>query len=297
MGSIATTIDYQINKLAERGLELDYEIPKLKEFLLDIGYYRLGFYWNPFEKNGNHEFLEGAKFSNSVKLYYLDVDLRNILLKYLNRIEINFRTKVIYYVSNKYRKTPAWYADKNIVKNTFIQSVPGKLSMLNRVYTLDFINNNKTLKKHHDKYPHDDYAPAWKALEFFTFGVLLNLFKNIEDADIKKRVSESMGVQSVDKFENLMTTVVLIRNICSHGDVLYDFKTPKGLSVLPGINFDGSDRSSLNACIKVIAYFLEHISPNRKIDFTNDINSLFDKNAENEVIKKIITDEIRFKYI
>ena len=296
MGNIATTIDDQIIRLTKRGLILDYDNPKVKEVLLDIGYYRLGFYWNPFEKNDNHEFQQDSKFSNAVSLYYLDVDLRNILLKYINRIEIHFRTKVIYYVSNKYRANPSWYAEKGIINNNFIQSVPAKLSMLNRVYTLDFINNNKTLKKHHEKYPSEDYAPAWKALEFFTFGVLSNLYKNINDNDIKKRVSTSMGVQSVDKFENLMSTVVLIRNICSHGDVLYDFKTPKGLSVLPGIDFEGSDRSSLNACIKVIAYFLEHISVNRKNDFIKDIDDLFVKNAENEVIKKIITDMINYKY-
>ena len=29
---------------------------------------------------------------------HLDVDLRHLLLKYLNRIEINFRTKVVYFI-------------------------------------------------------------------------------------------------------------------------------------------------------------------------------------------------------
>tara|TARA_R110002096_G_C14281773_1_gene696694 strand:- start:192 stop:695 length:504 start_codon:yes stop_codon:yes gene_type:complete len=167
--------------------------------------------------------------------------------------------------------------------------------MLHRVYTPDFINNNKTLKKHHQNYPEDTYAPAWKSLEFFTFGVLLNLFKNIRDEDIKKRVTESLGVLNPNKFENLMSTVVLIRNICSHGDVLYDFKTPRGLSVVPGIDFEGSDRSSLNACIKVIAYLLEHISENRKNDFLKDINNLFTKNFNNETIKGIINDKIKYK--
>ncbi len=296
MGQIASTIDNQIERLSQRGLILDYDKAKIREVLLDIGYYRLGFYWYPFEKNINHEFYQGSKFSDALLLYYLDVDLRNILLRYLNRIEINLRTKIIYYVSNKYKKSPSWYSDENVVNNKFIQSVPGRVSMLNRVYTLEFISNNKTLKKHHLKYPSEDFAPAWKALEFFTFGVLLNLYKDIKDPEIKKRVSESLGVVSVDKFENLMSTVVLIRNICSHGDVLYDFKTPKGLSAIPGINYEGSDRSSLASCIKVIAYFLEHISPNRKNDFIQDINKLFIKNAENQVIKNIITDKINYKY-
>ena len=61
------------------------------EILLDIGYYRLGFYWNPFEINKKHEFINGTNFSDVLHLYYLDVDLRNLLLKYIKRIEINFR--------------------------------------------------------------------------------------------------------------------------------------------------------------------------------------------------------------
>lgn len=295
MGNKATNTIVQIQKLKNRSLILDFEEKKIKEFLLDIGYYRLGFYWNNFEIDGDHNFKPGSKLSDVIKLYYLDVDLRSILIRYLNRIEIHFRTKVIYYVSNKFKESPAWYSDKGIVDNTFIQSVPGKKSMLNRVYTLDFIKNNKSLKKHHEKH-HENYAPAWKALEFFTFGVLLNLFKNIKDENIKKTVSKSMGVLNVKKFENLMSTVVLIRNICSHGDVLYDFKNPRGLSVIPEIDFDGSDRSSLNSCIKVISHLLGSISENRKNDFIKEIQELFNKNQSNEIVKKVIIDKINYKF-
>lgn len=295
MGSKATNTNVQIETLKGRGLILDFEDTKTKEFLLDIGYYRLGFYWHHFEIDDEHNFAPDSKLSDVIALYYLDVDLRNILLRYLNRIEIHFRTKVIYYVSNKFKDFPAWYADISVVNNSFIQNTPYKTSMLNRVYTPDFINNNKTLKKHHQNNPQDTYAPAWKALEFFTFGVLLNLFKNIRDEDIKKRVSESMGILNPNKFENLMSTVVLIRNICSHGDVLYDFKTPRGLSVVPGIDFEGSDRNSLSACIKVIAYLLEYISENRKNDFISDIDSLLKASAKNETIEKIITEQIKYK--
>lgn len=294
MGNKATNTNVQIEKLKGRGLNLDYEDAKIKEFLLDIGYYRLGFYWYHFEIDEDHNFAPESKLSDVIALYYLDVDLRTILLKYLNRIEIHFRTKVVYYVSNKFKEIPAWFADDSIINNSFIHSTPYKTSMLNRVYTPDYINNNKTLKKHHLNNSADTYAPAWKTLEFFTFGVLLNLFKNIKDEDIKKRVTESMGILNISKFENLMSAVVLIRNICSHGDVLYDFNTPRGLSVIPGIEFVNSDRNSLNACLKVIAYFLKHISENREEDFLNDIKFLFEKNSKNAVIENIIKEKIRY---
>ena len=45
----ATTIEEQIILLKDRGMTIEDE-EKAKEILLDIGYYRLGFYWFPFEK-------------------------------------------------------------------------------------------------------------------------------------------------------------------------------------------------------------------------------------------------------
>jgi abortive infection bacteriophage resistance protein len=44
MGNIATTINQQIETLEKREMVLDLQIEKIKEILLDLGYYRLGFY-------------------------------------------------------------------------------------------------------------------------------------------------------------------------------------------------------------------------------------------------------------
>ena len=55
----ATNIEEQISKLVERGMVIE-DTKKAREYLLDIGYFRLGFYWFPFEKtyprkkNRNH---------------------------------------------------------------------------------------------------------------------------------------------------------------------------------------------------------------------------------------------------
>ena len=45
----ATTLDQQISKYRERNIEIS-DVEKAKEILLDIGYYRLGFYFFPFEE-------------------------------------------------------------------------------------------------------------------------------------------------------------------------------------------------------------------------------------------------------
>jgi len=43
MGKVATTVEEQIALLESRGMVFDCDIEKVKEILLDIGYYRLGF--------------------------------------------------------------------------------------------------------------------------------------------------------------------------------------------------------------------------------------------------------------
>lgn len=286
MGQKATNTIEQIKLLKNRGMILDYDESKIKEFLLDIGYYRLGFYWNPFEIDKSHNFKKDTKFSDIIKLYYLDVDLRNILAKYINRIEINFRTKIVYYVSNKFRDSPTWFADQNVVNPIIIDNLP-------KFYNTKFINLNKPIKKHHDKYINDKYAPAWKTLEFFTFGTILNIYRNLKDEDIKIRISESFGIKNIKKFINLIETIILIRNCCAHGDVLFDFNTPKGISVLPQIDLN-NDRNSLYSCVKVIYYFLGTISDNRKVEMQNLITEIFKSFDDNENIKKIIEKSIKY---
>ena len=107
---LATTIEEQIDRLKERGMEISDE-NFAKDILLDIGYYRLGFYWFPLEEkypnrdNRDHHFKDGAKFLTSYNLYIFDKKLRTILSSYLSDIEVNVRTKVIYYIGCPVRCT------------------------------------------------------------------------------------------------------------------------------------------------------------------------------------------------
>lgn len=289
MGNIATNSNQQLEKLTRRGMILDFPDKKVKEILLDIGYYRLGFYWNPFEINEKHDFKEGTKFSDVVNLYYLDVDLRNLLLKYIKRIEINFRTKVVYYVSNKYKDSPTWFIDSKVVNQNLIDS-------FDEHYNSEFKSKNKQIKLHHRKYINDKYAPAWKTLEFFTFGAILKIFKSLNDSSIKERISNIYEIRNLRKFTNLMETIVFIRNTCAHSGVIFDLNTPRGISIVPGIEFNNNNRSTLDSSIKIILFILDKISNDRKIELETEIKRLFDNYKENNSIKEIIENKIGYKY-
>ena len=104
----ATTYEEQITILRRHGVVISDEA-KAREYLADIGYYRLGFYLYPFEKTyprldsgRSHNVILGTRIEDAVALYYFDLDLRNILHKYLSRIEVAIRTVFIYELSTKY---------------------------------------------------------------------------------------------------------------------------------------------------------------------------------------------------
>lgn len=287
MGNKATTIDEQIEILKKRGMNFDNDIKKSKEILQDIGYYRLGFYWHPFEIDKAHNFKENTNFSTIINLYYLDFDLRNLITNYINRIEINFRSNVIYYVSNRFKNSPTWFFDPNVVEQYFIKELP-------TFYDKNFIKNNKTIKNHHKKYINDKYAPAWKTLEFFSFGTILKIYSALKDTAIKQRISEKYNIRNIEKFENLMRTIVYLRNICAHSNVLFDLQTPKGISVVPMIDLQ-NDRHSLCSSLKVIDYILSKISINRSNDFKKDLNSFLSKYNDDEIMQNIIKEKMGFK--
>lgn len=103
----AKTLDEQIATLRRYGVIVSDE-EKAKEYLSDIGYCRLGFYLHPFEKTypyldgrRRHDVQPETRLEDVVALYYFDFDLRNILNRYLSRIEVAVRTALLYELSKK----------------------------------------------------------------------------------------------------------------------------------------------------------------------------------------------------
>jgi abortive infection bacteriophage resistance protein len=289
MGDIVNSINEQIQKFKDRELNITcYTETKLKEILLDIGYYRLGFYCHYFLDKKENKFSDNVKISDIINLYYLDIDLKYLLLKYINRIEINFRTKLIYYVSMKYKDNPLWYVDESIMDYNSI------LDFKEKIYIAKFKQDNLTIKKHHQKYPNDDFAPCWKVFEYLTFGSIISIYGNILDNNVKNIISEKYNVKDLSKFFKLLNTVRQIRNICAHSGVLFDYSLPQSVSSIPQIDYNKDDRNSLDTSIKVIGFFVNSISENRYKDFKNEIKSFFDEKKKDPILVKVIIDHIKY---
>ena len=285
MGKKATTIKEQIELLKQRGMFVPDE-QKAAEILLDVGFYRLGFYAFPFEKtfpnldNRSHQYKEGTSFTDVVELYYFDYDLRNILMYYLNRIEVNLRTFITYTVSNYYKDSPTWFVDSTVMNRLYIEDFE------NKVYKT--IRENPVIKRHHQKYINDRFAPAWKTVEFMTLGNICSLFYNLKDDNLKRQIASNYKC-SLKVFSNYIETIRVIRNTCAHGACIYNISLAKGIKSTPLVPISESKRHNISGVIDVIRHMIGCISVNRLEQMNEEIISLLRKDR-NENTADIITN-------
>lgn len=289
MAGKATSVEDQMKKLRKRGMDLDMEDDKIKEILLDIGYYRLGFYWHPFEIDAKHHFAKGTKFSTVIDLYYLDVDLRYLLIKYINRLELNFRTNLIYWASMHYEDNSIWYTDPTIMSVEYLKDIKAH-------YNKNFKRKNIQISKHHIKYPRDIYAPCWKTFEYYTFGSIVKVYEYIIDQDVRKEIAKQYSIKKPHKLQNFLDTLVFVRNSCAHSGVIFDLHIDEGVSGVPGIKFNNDYSHSLDSAIKALLYLMNNISSNRKNELEEKLVKLFNEFEDDIVIKDIIENKLGYSY-
>ena len=265
----ATTVADQISKMTSRGVIIS-DGEKAQEYLLDIGYYRLGFYLHPFEvtypelgKKRSHKVIANTRIEDAVALYYFDFDLRNILNRCLSRIEVAIRTTMIYELSNRYNDNPFWFADPAVVETSFVSDFPSK------VYKT--IKEKDVIRRHHRRYPTDVYAPAWKTMEFMVFGNLTTLYKSLLLNDDRRLVSKRFGVTQSNVFLSYIEAVRLVRNACAHGNVLFDLNLYTSVSNGPAGRFTGTTRHNLGVALTVIKFLLKTVSSNRCNELERDL--------------------------
>lgn len=291
----ATTLEEQVVLLRQRGVVITCE-EKARECLLDIGYFRLCSYLFPFEKtypnlsNRTHEVVDGTKLSDAVALYYFDFDLRNILNRYISRIEVALRTYITYSLSNKYKNSPTWFVDPNVMKASYIRD-------FDDVY--EAIKKKSVIKRHHKKYINDKYAPAWKTIEYMTFGNIESLYLNLKNPADKLDICRHFGVYQTAIFENYIKTVRTLRNTCAHGGVLFDMRLPQSIKNGPAGHFPRLSSNNLSSSLKVVEFFIGTISVNRLKEMCglicNALSRLYSSNPRLEETLKKTAGVLQYK--
>lgn len=204
------TIDEQLNILRSRGLTIDNE-EKAYDFLVRNNYYRVSGYSLTLR---NHDvFSKYASFQNIIDIYSFDHELRHILLKYLEFIEVQFKSVYAYEFTK----------------------ANGSVGYLNANNFTNYNVHQRLLDKAKDqqnkRLPHEAYLkhfiedlkqplPLWAYVDLLTIADI-SFFYSISKPGIQVSVASKLNIpyKIMGKFMHSMT---ILRNLCAHGSRLYN---------------------------------------------------------------------------
>lgn len=217
----AITIQQQLTQLQQRGLIIA-DVPAAESLLKNISYYRLAGYWWPMQADKTlHTFKPNSTFENVIAIYNFDRELRLLLFDVIERIEIGFRTKLIYHLSHE--TSPWWFEDRSLFNLTkeFAQTLNTISGEIER-------SKDTFIVEHKNKYKTDTRFPsAWKTIEVVSFGVLSKLYGNLKTSvNSKDVIAAELGTVNHTYLPSWLQAITQIRNICAHHGRLWNKNLP-----------------------------------------------------------------------
>ncbi len=271
------SIKDQIVRLKKRGLIIADEAAA-EQTLQNISYYRLAGYWWPMQVDKvRHTFKPNSTFENVVAIYNFDRELRVLLFGVIERIEIGFRTKLIYHLSRE--QSPWWFENKALFRNGVMHTetllaIDRELKQTREVF----------IKEHFKKYHTDTRRPpAWKTLEIASFGNVSKLYGNLRPSvEAKDAIAVELGTVNHTFLPSWLQSINQIRNICAHHGRLWNKNLPgrpkllsrppnPWVSDVPSVN----EHAMLYVHLCCMKYLLDLINPKNR--FAKKLNGLLKK--------------------
>lgn len=208
------TIDQQLALLKERGLTVSDE-NQARDFLMKNNYYRISGY--SLTLRDHDKFFSSACFQNIVDIYLFDHELRHILLKYIEKIEVKMKSIYAYHFTELHGAIG--YLDKSL----FCDAAQYQT-------TMDKVTDQKNRRLKHEAYlKHfvldlNQNIPLWALVDLMTIADISQLY-TISEESIKNAVAQDFGFFNKDRAEllgKMMKGMTIIRNLCAHGSRLYN---------------------------------------------------------------------------
>lgn len=269
----AITLAEQIKTLHERGLIIEDDAVAL-DVLEHISYFRLADYWRPLELDSvTHTFATDSRFSDVVKCYYFDKELKVLLFSAIQTIEVAVRAKVIKHFSQSFG--PFWFMDEEMAIN-----ISHFHSNLDHVRAEVARSKETYIKEHLRKYAEPDLPPVWKTLEVVSFGTLSKLFSNFADNDVKNDVAADFRLPQFLVLESWLECLTALRNYIAHHARIWNRRFPQKPELLrrpscPWITDRRFQPFKLYPILCCIVYWLNTIDP--KNTFVADFKALLAK--------------------
>ncbi|MDV0447447.1 hypothetical protein MsAg5_13380 [Methanosarcinaceae archaeon Ag5] len=277
--NLPLSVDNQTILLMNRGLIIRDQT-YVENFLLNNTFYRLKNYTRPFQDNSleGHPFVNNTCFEDVLDVYNFDIDLRSLIFKATEKIEIAFRTQLIQHYSLAYGAH--WYLDEKHFRSQSSYTI----------FLADFFNTlQRSTEDFIEPYKMKSGSTCWMvpacwiSFEIISLGKLSKLFTNLYQSDsCKKKIADHFKIKSPLVLENWIYCISVVRNICAHHGRLWNRTIPMDIEFLKK-TCSGSFIQNLNipsnkiyAYICAIQYLLNAIDPEN--DFKIGLFDLFEKN-------------------
>lgn len=210
------------------------------------------------------EYLSDTTFEEIFSLYSFDREIRMIHLKYILKIENQFKTVVAHsfsqdYGYDNYLKIDNFQStassdeselkkiarinkldfDKNIVQ---IKRISAEQNVSNVTKLLGDIQQEiaRQLNKHNQMVSHymtqHGYIPLWVLVNVLTFGKVTNFYLHMKDKD-KIKIAKQFGI-NYKELHKYMSMLGFARNICAHDERFFDIRFAQRLHTKSIKNFD-----------------------------------------------------------
>lgn len=287
----AQTAQQQRETLVERGLAIQDTV-RADRLLEVVTLFRLSPYMRVFQDGSpEHCFVNGATLNAIHSLYQFDSELRQLVMRGVERIEVAARSVM----SNELctlHKDPHWYVDPehfsrryrhDRLLNDLEKQLDDEKAKLNReIASIENSRSSQHLKQRRiESRTRDNYIryysqtytapvlpPFWAAVETMSLGSVSHLFQGLGQDRARKLVATRFAVPQV-VLESWLHTLTFVRNICAHHGRLWNRelaippKWPHTLAQITGIESKRLGRRFFTIAM-ILTYLNQIISPDSR---------------------------------
>ncbi|WP_295363648.1 Abi family protein [uncultured Pseudoramibacter sp.] len=205
------TFDEQVEILKTHGVII-HDDEQCKSFLSKVNYYRLSGYFLPF-------FRDNAVISFDIirNVYNFDQEMRNLIFKSIEKIEIFIRTQIAYFFSHEY-DAEGYLQRENFNEQFAFDKFEKRFRSCIRE------NRKSPVIKHHKKKYHSHF-PLWTVIDYFSLGMLSYFYTGMKKPD-KQYLAENMYHIDHKTLSGWMKSLADLRNRCAHYARLYYWSFP-----------------------------------------------------------------------
>lgn len=243
------TYQDQVKKLKDHGILVENEV-EAETVLAEINYYRLTGYSLQFRVSpSDSRYKENIKFEKLCQIYRFDKELRTILRKHIEKVEVFYRTKISYGFSHVKCKEPPH--DQHYDENNFYNKASQKSVIDRFIREQDNYYQDSLIVKHH-KAKYMNKMPLWVMVELMSFSNVSKLYSSMYNSE-QNTIANNLGINSAT-LRNHLHCLSVLRNRCAHAARLYntEFKPPVVLNYSFSQRYPEIKNDSLFAYILIL---------------------------------------------